>query len=282
MAHVIVCGNEKGGSGKSTLSMHIAVALLKAGRKVATMDLDARQLSLTHYVKNRKDWSKQSGVWLDIPTHLNVSRQEGSLVVANEDAEAGEFAERMTEVAATHDFLVIDTPGADTYLQRLAHKMADTLVTPINDSFVDLDVIAEVDPYNDVYKSFSPYAGTVSRVREERLKSEGKTIAWAIVRNRLSSLHSSRNEIKLTKVVRMLSRALEFRIADGVSERVVFREFFPIGLTALDEFDAHVLGTAPTMSHLAARQEIRQLIANLNLPDTNRKSGDDGLRVPVS
>lgn len=252
--------------------MHIAVALLKAGHSVATMDLDARQLSLTHYVKNRKNWSKQSGVWLEIPTHLNVSRHEGSLVVANEDAEANEFEERIKEVASTHDFLVIDTPGADTYLQRLAHKMADTLVTPINDSFVDLDVIAEVDPYNDVYKSFSPYARSVSRVREERLKNEGKTIDWVLVRNRLSSLHSSRNENKLTKVVRTLARALEFRIADGVSERVVFREFFPIGLTALDEFNSHVLGTAPTMSHLAARQEIRQLVSSLNLPSGKRES----------
>ncbi|MGB8818303.1 MAG: division plane positioning ATPase MipZ [Rhizobiaceae bacterium] len=266
MAHVIVCGNEKGGSGKSTLSMHIAIALLKAGNTVATMDLDSRQLSLTHYVKNRRDWSKAAGVGLDMPTHLNVARQEGGLVIANEDAEAQEMADRIGEVERTHDFLVIDTPGADTYLQRLAHKMADTLVTPINDSFVDLDVIAEVEPYSDTYKSFSPYTRAVNRAREERLKTEGKPMDWVVVRNRLSSLHSSRNESKLNHAVLTLSRALDFRVADGVSERVVFREFFPIGLTALDEFDAHVLGTPPTMSHLAARQEIRQLIANLKLP----------------
>ncbi len=103
--------------------MHIAVALLKAGHTVATMDLDARQLSLTHYIRNRKDWSKQTGIKLEIPTHLNVARHEGGFVFANEDAEAREFSERMTEVAATHQFVVIDTPGADTYLQRLAHKM---------------------------------------------------------------------------------------------------------------------------------------------------------------
>ena len=42
-AHVVVLGNEKGGSGKSTTAFHIAVALLKAGQRVATIDLDCRQ-----------------------------------------------------------------------------------------------------------------------------------------------------------------------------------------------------------------------------------------------
>ena len=56
-AHVIVIGNEKGGTGKSTVSMHLAIALLNMGQRVATIDLDSRQKSLTHYVENRRAWA---------------------------------------------------------------------------------------------------------------------------------------------------------------------------------------------------------------------------------
>ena len=56
-AHVIVVGNEKGGAGKSTLSIHLSVALLKAGYKVACIDLDTRQQTLTRFFENRKSWS---------------------------------------------------------------------------------------------------------------------------------------------------------------------------------------------------------------------------------
>ena len=60
-AHVIVLGNEKGGSGKSTTALHIAVALLKAGQRVATIDLDSRQQSFTRYIANRQAWARRTG-----------------------------------------------------------------------------------------------------------------------------------------------------------------------------------------------------------------------------
>ncbi len=265
MAHVIVVGNEKGGSGKSTLSVHIAVALLKSGFKVATVDLDSRQLSLTRYIENRRRWSRKTGIELEAPTHFSVARTDGALVVANEEAESRDLMERLSMVEHDHDFVVIDTPGSDSYLQRLAHLVADTLVTPINDSFVDFDVLAKVDPDTNEVTEVSHYAQEVRNARRERRQADGGFIDWVVVRNRLGSLQS-RNEQRLHAVVNRLGAELGYRVADGVTERVVFREFFPIGLTALDEFDEHVLGTAPTMSHLSARQEIRKLIAALNLP----------------
>ncbi len=144
-AHVIVLGNEKGGSGKSTTAMHIAVALLKAGQRVATIDLDSRQKTFTHYVENRRDCAKRTGIALEVPDHYDIARGEGARVDENEAAEFAGFAAAINEVEHSHDFVVIDSPGNDTYLMRLAHSMADTLVTPLNDSFLDFDVLGQVD-----------------------------------------------------------------------------------------------------------------------------------------
>src|SRR5678816_1131595 len=115
-AHVIVLGNEKGGSGKSTSAMHIAVALLKAGQRVATIDLDSRQKSFTHYIENRKAWAKHARLDLELPSHYCVSRSDGALVADNEAAEFNDFASAIDAIEHTHDFIVIDTPGHDSYL----------------------------------------------------------------------------------------------------------------------------------------------------------------------
>jgi len=143
-AHVVVLGNEKGGSGKSTTALHIAVALLKAGQRVATIDLDSRQKSFTHYIENRRAWAERARVTLDLPTHYCVQRGEGNSLESNEAEEFVSFSKAVSAIEKTHDVLVIDTPGSDTYLMRLAHSMADTLVTPLNDSFVDFDLLARL------------------------------------------------------------------------------------------------------------------------------------------
>src|SRR5262249_37191487 len=155
---VIVLGNEKGGSGKSTTCMHIVVGLLKAGQRVATVDLDSRQQSLTHYVQNRRAWAERTGRPLEISTHFHVARAEGAKVDDNEATEFANFAQAITAVEHSHDFVVIDTPATDSYLMRLAHSMADTLVTPLNDSFVDFDVLGTVDPANFAVTGVSHYA----------------------------------------------------------------------------------------------------------------------------
>ena len=264
-AHVIVCGNEKGGSGKSTTARHIAVALLRSGYKVATVDLDSRQLSLTRYIENRERWSRKTGVELAVPHHLHVPHAKRETVADAEHEEFRHLSEGLASVDKQYDFVIIDTPGSDTFLSRLAHRIADTLVTPMNDSFVDLDVLARVDPVDQQITALSQYALSVRDARRERRMTDGSIMDWIVVRNRLSAI-SSRNEKKIDGCLRNLTMQMGFRLADGISERVVFREFFPLGLTALDDFDEHVLGSRPTLSHLAARQEIRQLLQALRLP----------------
>ena len=268
-AHVVVVGNEKGGSGKSTTSMHIAVALLKAGQRVATIDLDGRQGSFSHYFENRRAWAKRANLNLELPKHFRVSGGDSMRIDENEAAEFSSFAAAITSVEHTHDFVVIDTPGADTYLARLAHSMADTLVTPINDSFVDFDVLARVDPQTYAVSNTSHYAEMVREARRQRRIVDGKMIDWIVVRNRLSML-GSRNKRLVGDGVNELARQLGFRFIDGFAERVVYREFFPRGLSALDDMDEETLGTRPSLTHVTARQEVEALLSHLKLPIDER------------
>jgi len=264
-AFCVVLGNEKGGSGKSTVAMHIAVALLKAGQRVATIDLDSRQKSFTHYVENRRAWAKHAGLKLELPSHYCISRTDGALVSENEAAEFGEFASAVDAIEHTHDFIVIDTPGHDSYLMRLAHSMADTLVTPLNDSFVDFDVLGTVDPVTFAVTGTSHFADMVREARRQRRVVDHATIDWVVVRNRLSML-GSRNKRLVGEGLHELSLRLGFRAVDGFAERVIFREFYPRGLTALDSLDEETLGTRPSLSHVTARQEVEELLRMLKLP----------------
>src|SRR5690348_17246084 len=189
-AHVIVLGNEKGGSGKSTTAMHIAVALLKAGQRVATIDLDSRQRTFTRYVDNRRDCARRSGAGLELPDHFTIARGEGVRVDENETTEFGGFAQAINAVEHTHDFVVVDTPGNDTYLMRLAHSMADTLVTPLNDSFLDFDVLGTVDAASFEVTGIGHYAKMVRYARRQRRIVDGGLTDWIVVRNRLALLRS--------------------------------------------------------------------------------------------
>jgi chromosome partitioning protein len=264
-AHVVVLGNEKGGSGKSTTALHIAVALLKAGQRVATIDLDSRQQSFTHYIDNRRAWSARARIALETPTHYCIARGENNSLEANEAQEFASFSAAISAIEHSHDVVVIDTPGADTYLMRLAHSMADTLVTPLNDSFLDFDVLATLDQTNFSVTGESHYAEMVREARRQRRLVDGQLTDWIVVRNRLSTL-SSRNKRLVGDGINELSKRMGFRSVDGFAERVVYREFFPRGLTALDDLDEETLGTRPNMSHVTAREEVITLLNALHLP----------------
>jgi chromosome partitioning protein len=268
-AHLIVLGNEKGGSGKSTTAMHIAVGLLKAGQRVATIDLDSRQKTFTHYIDNRRENARRAGLDLEIPTHFCIARGEGVRVDENEAAEFGNFAAAIDVVEHAYDFVVIDSPGNDTYLMRLAHSMADTLITPLNDSFLDFDVLGAVDATTFEVTGVSHYAKMVRHARRQRRIVDGGLTDWIVVRNRLAPL-ASRNKKLVGQCLDRLGLRLGFRPADGLSERVVFREFFPRGLTALDDVDGTALGARAALSHSAARQEVERLIGELKLPIDER------------
>ncbi len=264
-AHVVVLASEKGGSGKSTMALHIAVALLKAGQRVATIDLDGRQKSFTHYIENRRAWSERGHIQLELPTHYCIDRAESSSVEVNEAKEVASFSAAISAIEHSHNVVVVDTPGHDTFLMRLAHSMADTLITPINDSFLDFDVLATLDPINFTITGESHYAKMAREARRQRRKFDGRLTDWIVVRNRLSAL-GSRNKRLVGEGLTELASRMGFRWVDGFSERVVYREFFPRGLTALDDLDQAILGKRPNKSHVTAREEVIALLNALHLP----------------
>jgi len=187
-----------------------------------------------------------------------------------EAQEFGAFAEAVSAVESTHDFVVIDTPGSDSYLMRLAHSMADTLITPLNDSFVDFDVLGVLDPTSFEVAGLSHYAEMVREARRQRRLVDGGLTDWVVVRNRLSAL-GSRNKRLVGSGVEALAKQLGFRPIDGLTERVVYREFFPRGLTALDEVDETASGSrANNPAHTTARDEVKNLIEALKLPIDER------------
>ena len=267
-AHVVVLGNEKGGTGKSTTAMHLIVALLKAGFRVASVDTDSRQRSLTRYIENRARWSRQRNLGLDMPVHFVARLAAGETVKEIEAQEFATYADIVDRVQDDFDYVVVDTPANDSYLMRLSHAMADTLITPVNDSFIDLDILGQVNPDDFSISRRSHYAELVDTARAQRRGIDGVEMDWIVIRNRIATL-PSRNQRNLLAALRKISPTFGFRLGDGISERVVFREYFPLGLTALDTLDQRTHGATPTMSHMAARNEIRELAAFVNLPRTD-------------
>ena len=263
-AHVVVIGNEKGGSGKSTTALHIAVALMSEGASVATLDLDARQGTLSRYVENRIAYARRKDADLPTPGHAAVTASTLPDRAAAEADEQARFEEALEPPLLSADFVLIDTPGSDTNLSRLAPTWADTLLTPLNDSFIDLDLLARVDP--DTLKVVRPsvYAEAVWRQRQIRAVQGGRPVDWVVMRNRLSSL-AARNKRDMGTVLEALAGRIGFRTTIGLSERVIYRELFLNGLTLLD-LKRGGGGPSLTLSHVAARQEVRDLVAALNLP----------------
>ncbi|MDP2781008.1 division plane positioning ATPase MipZ [Devosia sp.] len=264
-AHIIAVGNEKGGSGKSTTALHLAVYLLHQGHRVATVDVDSRQQTLTRYVRNRRATLETTGRTVPMPRHVHLPTAWGDSIRENQRTELDIFTKAMTELRGEVDYIVIDTPGFDGNLARLAHGVADTLITPINDSMIDLDVLARIDVSTGEPIETSPYSRNVQRARAERLASTGQGTDWVLVRNRIANL-GSRNASQVQSTIERVAARLGCRVADGIAERVIFRSLFPVGMTVFDPLDADLLGGAPSMSHVNARQEYRSLVAALRLP----------------
>jgi chromosome partitioning protein len=261
---VIVVGNEKGGSGKSTVAMHIAIGLMKSAHSVATIDLDSRQKTFTHYIENRHAWAQHIACDLEIPSHLYFVENMDHPTAEDEAADGNALRDAVDTLARNSDFIVIDTPGRNSYLGRLAVSMADLLVTPLNDSFIDLDVLGTVDRETLRVTGTSHYAQVVEEARQQRRLRDNVTADWIVLRNRLSML-GSRNTRCVGEGLQELSQRLGFRCVEGLAERVIFREFYPRGLTALDALNETTLGTRPTMSHVTARLEIENLLKAMSL-----------------
>jgi chromosome partitioning protein len=264
-AHVIVVANEKGGTGKSTLSIHLTVALLKAGYRVASIDLDTRQRTLTRFLQNRESWARSVGKTIELPFHRAPDRGASRNVAENEELEFADFAEAVSAVEHAYEFLIIDTPAADSYLMRLAHSLADTLVSPINDSYIDVDVFSRVHHDRSQRGMVAHYADLVLEARRRRRQADAGLIDWVLVRNRVASIQSN-NARQVANSLERLASELQFRTAEGLHDRVIFRELFPIGLTALDAIEEASRTGTLTSSQAGARKEIGELIEALQLP----------------
>src|SRR6056297_681470 len=263
MAHIIVVGNEKGGAGKSTISMHIATALQRMGHRVGTLDLDLRQQSLGRYLSNRRAWLKKEGKDLPVPAYLPLPEADPQAVAAGEQAADNRLSRAIAELEDKSDFVVIDCPGAYTRLAQVAHSLADTLITPLNDSFVDFDLLARIDSRGERILGPSVYSEMVWNARQLRAQAGLKPIDWIVIRNRLGTQRMVNKE-KMERAVNLLSSRIGFRVAPGFSERVIFRELFPRGLTLLDLKDIGVKQL--NISNIAARQELRDMMKELRLP----------------
>lgn len=261
-ARVVVIGNEKGGSGKSTTAVHLIVGALRRGLRVASLDLDARQGTLTRQLENRAATAARRVVSLPMPTHGQVAISTAGERAAAEAEERSALAACLDAVLPSHDLLVVDTPGSDSHLSRLGHAYADVLVTPINDSFVDLDLLARVDPETLRIIGPSRYSEMVWEQKKRRLMRDGGAIDWIVMRNRLGHL-DARNKREVARVLDELMKRLRCRLVPGFGERVIFRELFLRGLTL---FDLEDVGMTLTMSHIAARQEVRALMTAVGLP----------------
>ena len=248
--HFIVFANEKGGTGKSTTAVHTAVALAASGHRVGALDLDSRQRTMTRYLENRDATMRR----------LEKTLPQADYAVLEDQSEAALEA-AIEALSANADVIVIDTPGRDDAIARAAILKADTLVTPMNDSFVDLDLIGQVHPEN--YKITRPsfYAELIWNSRTQRAKTTGKSVDWVVLRNRLQHIESH-NLKRVGAALDELARRVGFRVIPGLGERVIYRELFPKGLTLLDLGQLGEVGIA----HIAARQELREMIAGLAIP----------------
>jgi chromosome partitioning protein len=258
-AHCIVFANEKGGTGKSTTCVHTAVALAAQGLRIAVLDLDHRQRTVTRYLDNRAETMRRRSISLPLPAYSVFEGQE-----------AGQLDEAIDAMGTDADVVVIDTPGRDDPMARHAATRANTLVTPINDSFVDFDLIGQVDPETFKVRRLSFYAELMWETRKTRAKTDGVSIDWVLLRNRLHHMEA-RNQKRVGEALGELSKRVGFRVIPGLSERVIFRELFPSGLTLLDKGHLGELG----ISHVAARQELREMVAGLALPQLGERSGTE-------
>ena len=263
MAHIIVVGNEKGGAGKSTVSMHVASALARLGHRVGTLDLDLRQKTLGRYIANRRAYLADKGLDLPTPAYQDLPEIDPESLAPGENVYDRRLSAAVSALEPDSDFILIDCPGSHTRLSTVAHSLADTLITPLNDSFVDFDLLAHINADGDEITGPSVYSEMVWNARQLRARAGLPPIDWVVVRNRLGAQNMV-NKQKMERAIEMLSRRIGFRVAPGFNERVIFRELFPRGLTLLDLRDIGV--KTLNISNVAARQELRALMVALKLP----------------
>jgi chromosome partitioning protein len=264
-AKVVVIGNEKGGSGKTTVTMHMAIGLLRRGVAVGTVDLDSHQQSLSRYLDNRMMWSEDNGVPLVLPEHRLIapSLQDSRSAAQQEDLER--LRDGLAALGRQCEIVLLDCPAGDGSLSRAAHSLADVLVTPINDSFIDLDPLLQFRPGSFQVLALGAYFRMLWEIRNERRRFGQSAFDWVVLRNRLSGL-ADQNKRNLAHVLERVAPIMRFLLTEGLGERIIFRQLFQQGLTLFD-IDEPKTAILPTHSHEAARKELSVLLDILEEDD---------------
>ena len=262
MTKIIVFGNEKGGSGKSTTAMHVMAYLLQKNKSVGIIDLDIRQKSIFRFLENREAYSKEMGVSLLFPkkSFAKESSNDSKRLAYKEEEEI--LTSQIETLTSRCDYILIDCPGSNTNFSIFAHKIADLIITPINDSLIDFDLLGRLETRSKKIKNASMYSEMVWDARKHRVGLNLPSTKWFVLRNRINHLNS-KNKQQLDSSLLELSKRIGFKIVPGFSERTIFRELFISGLTLLDV--SVIKEWKFTLSHIAARNEIRNLMNSLEI-----------------
>ena len=195
---IIVFGNEKGGTGKSTLAMHVVASILKDGYKVGVIDVDARQGTLSRYIENRVRTHKKRPN-IPLPESCAVFRSTQKILENAEQEEEENFMNAMHNLSDC-DYVVVDTPGNDNHLSRFAHSYADILITPINESFIDLDLLVRINESLAMSELRpSTYAEMVWEQKKHKAMRNKQSIDWIVLVNRMGNV-VSKNRQELERV----------------------------------------------------------------------------------
>lgn len=272
MAKVIVLGNEKGGSGKTTICIHLVIALCKLGFRVATIDIDCYQQSLGNYLTRRNKTAEKYKIPLCQPEHFTIPYNHKDDTAASRQAAEGALIGIIEQRSNDFDFIVIDTPGSHTHLNRLAHSYADHVITPVNDSYVDIMMLGQTEQNDPSRVIPGLYSAMFFEQRLKRASRDRQKVDWVVAINRTSATKNIRNSAQISSEIKNFSKKMGFRIGSGLGDRVIFKELYPLGLTLYDREKSlkqeKSLKISPSL--LAARQEMRHLLNSLQITEIDQ------------
>ena len=258
---IIVFSNLKGGTGKSTTALSVIVGLLRRGKSVASLDLDMDQEALARYLFNRTRFAKLTKLRIGMPNHHRFTEIDPGGNGAELSTRLDILSGLIDNLVAENDYLVIDCPSLDNPLTRAVTARADVLTSPVNESFLDIDVIGEVRGSPPTVTRVGPFAEMIGAEMQRRRDEGIDPLEWIVVRNRRNPT-ATRHTAAIGTVLGELSRNLSFRVTDGFVDRLIFRELFLVGLSILDLRKDDPL-IASNSSHRSAYEEASNLLQSV-------------------